>query len=409
MTLATRAAFLFPLCVVLIACSPASATPAEIFTLPPDIAIPTPPSCTTVTVEPTPGPEAPSLFPAESASDKAVGATDASVSFLTYIDYQDSRSKFFVDVANQLLEEFPDDVRFAYRPFPLVKVNDKSALAMQAVTAADAQGKFWEMHNLLFGQYENWANLPPVDFDQWLTAQASTLEMNVEQFKSDLTSEATVAQVQKYADDGLAIGIPGTPLILINGQIYGGPRDHGSLRDIISLILMGKRQFASCPPLIVQTDRQYIATLHTEKGDIIIELFADKAPITVNSFIFLARNGWYDDITFHRVVPDLFALTGDPSGTGDGNPGYYIVNEFDTSLSFNRPGIVGMTNAGPDASDGQFFITYAPTAQYDGKYTVFGQVLSGMDVLLALTPRDAQPGSDTLPGDKLLNVEIEEK
>ena len=400
---------LFLLCLLASACSPASVTPTINLTPPTNIVLPTQPSCATVNIEPTPGPESPSLFPPESATDHSVGASEAVVSFIAYIDYQDSRSKFFVDVAKQSLEEFPEEARFTFRPFPLVDVNDKSALAMQAIEAAGKQGKFWDMHNLLFAQYENWANLPAVDFEQWVTAQASTLEMSVEQFKSDLKSGETIAQVQKYAADGKSIGIPGTPLILINGQIYGGPRDHGSLRDITALILMGKRQFASCPPLTVQPNRQYIATLRTERGDIVIELFADKAPITVNSFIFLARNGWYNGITFHRVIPDLFALTGDPSGTGDGNPGYYIVNEFDPSLQFDRPGMVGMTNVGPDASDGQFFITYAPTTQYIGKYTIFGQLLTGMEVLLSLNPRDAQPGSDTPPGDTLLSVEIEEK
>ena len=149
--------------------------------------------------------------------------------------------------------------------------------------------------------------------------------------------------------------------------------------------------------------------LHTEKGDIAIQLFADKAPITVNSFMFLARQGWYDDITFHRVIPDLFAQTGDPSGTGKGNPGYYIITELDPTLNFNKPGVVAMVNSGPDTSGSQFFITYLPTAQYDGQYTIFGQVLRGMDVLQLLTPRDGQPGTETPPGDKLISITIEEK
>jgi cyclophilin family peptidyl-prolyl cis-trans isomerase len=151
-----------------------------------------------------------------------------------------------------------------------------------------------------------------------------------------------------------------------------------------------------------------MATLHTEKGDIVIQLFADKAPMTVNSFLFLARDGWYDDITFHRVIPEIFAQTGDPSGTGKGNPGYYIVTEIDPSLTFDRPGMVAMVNSGPDTSGSQFFITYAPVPEYNGKYTIFGEVLSGMDVLQKLTPRDAQPGTDTPPGDRLISVQVQE-
>ena len=360
-------------------------------------------------VDPTPGPEDPSLFPSESADDRARGAETPVVTITTYVDYQDNRSAFFVDVTNQLLAEYPNDVRVIYRPFPLIGVLDKSALAAQAAEAAREQGKFWEMNDLLFAQHETWIQLLPADFEQWLTAQASGLGLNVDQFRSDLQSERIVARVQSYVEDGNKIGIPGTPLILINGQIYSGPRDHGSFKDILALILLGKRQFTSCPPFTVDTNKQYLATLRTEKGDVVIQLFADKAPATVNSFIFLAQNGWYDNITFHRVVPNLFAQTGDPSGTGKGNPGYYVITEIDSSLKFNRPGVVAMVNSGPDTSGSQFFITYAPTTQFDGQYTIFGQVISGMDVLASLTPRDAQPGTESQPGDKLLSVTIQER
>jgi len=377
--------------------------------LPPDIIFPTEtPACTTIISEPTPGPETPSLFPPESETDHARGAENPIVTITTYSDYQDTRSKFFADVTKRLLAEHPNDVRLVNRIYPLIGVLDKAALAAQAVDAAEKQDKFWEMHDVLYAGQANWGNLSAADFEQWITAQASALEMNVDQFKSDLKSEEVIAIVQQAVKDGQKIGIPGVPLILINGQIYGGPRDFASLNDIVQLIRLGKRQFTSCPPLTAQTNTQYIATLHTEKGDILIQLFADKAPITVNSFIFLARSGWYDGITFHRVIPDLFAQTGDPSGTGKGNPGYYIITEFDSSLKFNRPGMVAMVNSGPDTSGSQFFITYAPTAQFDGQYTIFGQVLSGMEVLESLTPRDAPPGTETPEGDTLLRITIQE-
>jgi cyclophilin family peptidyl-prolyl cis-trans isomerase len=312
-------------------------------------------------------------------------------------------------VVARLLEEHPDDVRVVSRIFPLISINDKAALAAQAAQAAQEQGKFWEMHDLLYRGQENWVKLPVEDFTQWIYAQASALEMNVDQLKMDMNREDIIAEVQKAWEEGQKMGLPGTPLVLINGQIYAGPRDYSSLNDILQLILLGKRQFTSCPPVTVQRSKQYIASLHTEKGEVLIQLFADKAPVTVNSFLYLARQGWYDDITFHRVIPDLFAQAGDPSGTGKGNPGYYIITEFDPTLKFNKPGRVAMVNSGPDTSGSQFFITYAPAAQYDGQYTIFGEVLSGMEVLESLTPRDAQPGTETPPGDKLLSVTIEEK
>lgn len=338
------------------------------------------------------------------------GAQNPSVTITEYSDYQDLRSGLFAEVVDRLLEKYPNDVRVVSRIFPLMSVNDKAALAAQAAEAAAEQDKFWEMHELLYTGQEHWVNLSVEDFEQWISAQASALpQVNVDQFKSDLNRTDIIAKVRQAWEDGQKIGLPGTPLILINRQIYGGPRDYNSLKDILQLILLGKRQFTACPPLTVQQNKQYIATLHTEKGDIAIQLFADKALITVNSFMFLAREGWYNDITFHRVIPDLFAQTGDPSGTGKGNPGYYIITELDPTLRFNRPGMVAMVNSGPDTSGSQFFITYAPTAQYDGQYTIFGQVLSGMEVLQQLTPRDAQPATDTLPGDPLISITIEEK
>ncbi|MCC6297669.1 MAG: peptidylprolyl isomerase [Anaerolineales bacterium] len=403
-----RACFL--LSFLFYACSPATASSPTTVLPTPKLIFPTEaPSCTTLNVKPTPGPEAPSLFPPETANDHARGAANPSVTITTYVDYQDSRSAFFVDVTNQLLAEYPEDVRVVYRLFPLAGMLDKSTLAAQAAEAAREQGKFWEMNDLLFKQHANWVNLPPEDFGQWLSAQVVGLGLKPDQFESDLHSEGIVNRVQSYVDDGNQIGIPGTPLILVNGQIYTGPRDHGSFNDIIALILLGKRQFTSCPPFSVDASKQYLATLHTEKGDVVIELFADKAPATVNSFIFLAQNGWYDNITFHRVIPALFAQTGDPSGTGKGNPGYYVITEIDPALKFDRPGVVAIVNSGTNTSGSQFFITYAPTMQFNGQYTIFGQVLSGMDVLASLTPRDAEPGTESPPGNKLLNVEIVEK
>jgi cyclophilin family peptidyl-prolyl cis-trans isomerase len=301
---------------------------------------------------------------------------------IDYSDFQDPRSALFAAAVDELLYENPDDVQMVSRIFPLIAVNDKAALAAQAAEAAAEQGKYWDVRELLYEQHPNWVKLSVEDFENWLSAQVSALGMDVEQFQADLKREDIVAKVQKAWEDGQAMGLPGTPLILINGQIYGGPRDAGSLDSILKLIQLGERQFESCPPLTVQATSQYIATLHTEKGDIVMQLFPDKAPITVNSFLFLARNGWYEDITFHRVVPGAFAQTGDPSGTGKGNPGYYVI---------------------------KFFITYAATPDFDGQYTIFGQVISGMDILGQLTERDPQPGSIVPPGDKLLNITIDEK
>jgi len=383
--------------------------PAIDLVVPTNIIIPTQPACTTLLTESTPGPETPSIFPPITSADHVRGPEAAAVTILAYSDYQDPRSGELAKAAKQLLEENPNEIRMVTRPFPVVIANDKAAYAALAAEAAAEQDKYWQMHDLLFSQQTNWISLSGVDFYQWLASQASDMGMNVDQFQIDLKREDISAKIQKAWDDGQQMGLPGTPIVVINNDLYQGPRDYASLNDISQLIILGKRQYKTCPPLTVKANSQYIATLHTEKGDVVLELFADKAPVTVNSFIFLAQNGWYDNITFHRVIPTLFAQTGDPSGTGKGNPGYYLITEILPTLTFNSPGMVAMVNSGPDTSGGQFFITYAPATQFDGKYTIFGRVLTGMDVLQSLTPRDAQPGANTPPGDKLINIKIEEK
>ena len=393
-------------------CSSPATTTTELNSVSPTVTlIPSsiPPSCQTFTSAPTPGPDAASLFPPIIDSDHTRGPKDAIVTIMVYGDLQNETSGLFSTVVNRLQSEHPNDVRFVSRIFPLVGRNDKAVIAAQAVEAAHIQNKFWEMHDLLYAQQGNWVDLSESDFEQWVAAQASGLGMDVEQYQADLKSEAVAELVQSNYEEVLNFGPFGVPLIIINGEIYLGPQDFTSLDDIVKLIHLGKRHFADCPPMTVQRTKQYIATLHTEKGDVVIQLFADKAPYTVNSFVFLARSGWYDNVTFHRVLPELYAQTGDPSGTGKGTPGYYVDTEILPDLTFDRPGMVAMVNSGPTSSGCQFFITYAPTPEINGQYTIFGEVLSGMDVLKSLTPRNVQPGIETAPGDKLLSVTIEEK
>ena len=398
----------FPLILLVSACTAPTATATTSIVLPTAI-IPTQTTCITVATEPTPEPESPSIFPPITEADHVRGTENALITMMDYSDYQDPRSAALAEVTKRLLEENPDYIRLISRPFPIHIINDKAAYAALAAEAAAEQGKYWDMHDLLFEQQANWINLSVDDFKHWLTVQASALGLDEKQFRSDYAREDVIARVQKAWEEGTQINLPGTPILILNGELYQGPRDYTSLNDVVQLIILGKRQFTNCPPMTIDPKKQYLATLKTEKGDVVLELLPDKAPVTVNSFVFLARNGWYDNITFHRVIPNLFAQTGDPSGSGKGTPGYYVITEITPSLTFNRPGMVAIVNSGPDTSGSQFFITYAPATQYDGKYTIFGQVLTGMDVLQKLTPRNAQPGTDAPPGDKLISVTITEK
>jgi cyclophilin family peptidyl-prolyl cis-trans isomerase len=169
-------------------------------------------------------------------------------------------------------------------------------------------------------------------------------------------------------------------------------------------------QFNAVPPMNIDATKQYFADFKMAKGgDFVIQLFPDKAPITVNSFIFLARQGYFDGVTFHRVIDGFMAQGGDPTGTGMGGPGYEFEYEAN-DLKFDKPGVVAMANtgAGTPTNGSQFFITFGPTPNLDGGYTIFGQVISGMDVVNGITRRDPAQ-NPTFAGDAILSVTISEK
>jgi cyclophilin family peptidyl-prolyl cis-trans isomerase len=314
-------------------------------------------------------------------------------------------------VLARIQEMYPQDVRVIYRHFPLISIHDKAALAAQAAEAAGAQGKFWEMHDLLFERQPDWSGMSVEDFETWLTDRADELEIESERFNTDLQSEANKALAQAAWDDGVKTGMPGTPFLLVNGEIFPSnvPMSYANVSAIIALELLEKQQFSECPPMGIDPQKQYVATLKTEKGDIVIELLPEESPLAVNNFVFLARSGWFDGVTFHRVLPGFVAQSGDPSGTGFGGPGYAFVNETSPDLKYDKAGVVGMANSGKDSNGSQFFITFAPATQLDGGYTIFGQVVSGMDVATNLSPRDPSTSFDLPPGDKILSVTIEEK
>jgi cyclophilin family peptidyl-prolyl cis-trans isomerase len=144
------------------------------------------------------------------------------------------------------------------------------------------------------------------------------------------------------------------------------------------------QQYSAPPAMTLDDSKSYSATFKTNHGDIEIELFRSQAPVTVNNFVFLARDGFYNDVIFHRVIPNFMIQGGDPDGTGTGGPGYKFQDEFDTSLGFDAKGILAMANAGPSTNGSQFFITVAPTPHLNGKHTIFGKVTSGQDIADAI-------------------------
>jgi cyclophilin family peptidyl-prolyl cis-trans isomerase len=167
------------------------------------------------------------------------------------------------------------------------------------------------------------------------------------------------------------------------------------------------KQWSAPPAMQIDTKKSYTATLHTDKGDIQVKLHADKVPVTVNNFVFLARQGFYDNTIFHRVIADFMAQAGDPTGTGRGGPGYRFKDEFDPKLRHDKPGVLSMANAGPGTNGSQFFITHVATPWLDNKHSIFGQVIGGMDVLMSISPRD--PNNVNAPAVHLKSITILEE
>ncbi|MBI5932068.1 MAG: peptidylprolyl isomerase [Chloroflexi bacterium] len=165
-------------------------------------------------------------------------------------------------------------------------------------------------------------------------------------------------------------------------------------------------QWKTPPAMEIDSKKKYTAHMKTDVGTMVIELFADKTPKTVNNFVFLARQGYYDGVIFHRVIANFMAQGGDPTGTGAGGPGYKFADEFHPSLKHDKQGVLSMANAGPGTNGSQFFITHVPTPHLDNRHSVFGQVIEGLDVLMAIKPRD--PQRPEYAGVKILSVEIVE-
>jgi cyclophilin family peptidyl-prolyl cis-trans isomerase/protein-disulfide isomerase len=367
-----------------------------------------PSGCTVISPKPTPGPTLASIFPPITSKDWVRGSLDAPITILEYGDFQCPYCARLAPVLAQVLGDYSNQVRMVYRHFPLISIHDKAALSVQASEAAGRQGKFWEMHDMLFNKQSEWTQLSLDDYLSWLLVSATELGLEVDKFKQNMESQDIVQLAQQAWENNKALGIPYTPFVLVNDQIWPDrlPLDDINLRSVIDLDILEKRQYTTCPPLSIDTNRTYTATINTEKGDIHLNLFSIQAPLAVNNFIFLSKNGWYDGVTFHRVIPGYIAQAGDPSGTGYGTPGYAFINEIAPGLRFDKAGILAMANVGADTNGSQFFITMEPAPQLDGKYTIFGQVTSGMEVVNNLTARDPAQSPNLPPGDKILTIEI---
>jgi cyclophilin family peptidyl-prolyl cis-trans isomerase len=312
-----------------------------------------------------------------------------------------------------LEDTYGEDLQAVYRHFAL-SFHDKATITGEAAEAAGAQGKFWEMHDLLYERQQDWGALAGDAVEDRLVEYAEELGLDAERFARELRDHVYLDKVNADTASAQQAGLPGTPSYIINGVLY--PTNELGLHPVpisafIGLLGLQDRMYTAPPPQVIDPDKDYVATIRTERGDIKIELYDDQVPVNVNSFVFLAQDGWYDGVTFHRVIPGFVAQAGDPTDTGMGYPGYRCDDEIDASLIYDGAGVVGMASGGPGTSSvgSQFFITYDALPQLDGSYTIIGRVIEGMDVVEGITPRDASQDPIAPPGDVIETILIEEQ
>tara|TARA_Y100001970_G_scaffold290066_1_gene422442 strand:+ start:677 stop:1354 length:678 start_codon:yes stop_codon:yes gene_type:complete len=157
---------------------------------------------------------------------------------------------------------------------------------------------------------------------------------------------------------------------------------------------MSQQQWSKPPEMTINLQKQYTAVIETELGNITLRLFSSESPVTVNNFVFLAKQGYYDGVTFHRVIHNFMVQGGDPTGSGSGGPGYMFEDEVNNGLTFDKPGLLAMANAGPNTNGSQFFITHVPTPHLNNNHTIFGEVIEGMETVFAIPERNPQNSQD---------------
>jgi cyclophilin family peptidyl-prolyl cis-trans isomerase/protein-disulfide isomerase len=337
------------------------------------------------------------------------------VTIIVYNDFSCDGCLTIAQTLAKTLELYPDDVRLIFRYFPILGGNDNGVIAAKAAEAAGKQGKFWLMHDLLYTTRDQWRELDPQGLGEFIYEKVKELELSDEQFDLDLNSQEVTELIAQHYDEALNFASTG-PVVLVEGTLT--PPYITTVEDFLiwmetMMIPYGRHvkenQFTECPPMTINEKDSYTATLHTEKGDVVLALYPDVAPVTVNNFIFLAENDYYDNTPFYAVIEGFVAQAGDPSGTGWGTPGFFYDLEVSPELNFERPYMLAMGNSGPGASNSQFFITFSPMTHLNGQHTIFGEVLDGVDVLKALSFRDPEKNALAPMGDLLLDVTIEQQ
>jgi cyclophilin family peptidyl-prolyl cis-trans isomerase/protein-disulfide isomerase len=350
-------------------------------------------------------------YPPVSPQDWVEGPETAAVTFTFYGDFLCPYSTDLDAVLAQLVEEFPQDLRVVFRQLPI----QDSYLPAFAIEAAGLQSPAAvnPLRHYLFAHQADWITLTGEQFLTWLRPEILELGLDEAQFEADILSEPVKQNILADLQNAETLQIPGTPFVLINQKPYPGLQDMESLRSIINryqaLSNVSEKTYTACPTMTIDTSKDLRARIITTQGIFLVDLYEDQVPFTVNNFVFLARQGWYKDNPFYRVIPGRMLQTGDPTGTGSGNAGYVFGNEIRPDLQFDQPGLLAMANSGtadPISNSSQFFITYDAIPSYSGGYTIFGKVIEGLDLIHQFPAADPMSGEYAPPQDRILSIEI---
>lgn len=349
--------------------------------------------------------------------DHVRGEADALVTMLVYNDFDCADCAALSNAMTSLVDAH-DDVRFVYRHYVFEGNGLLAAIAAEAAADLGGEEAFWEMHDLIMVGRPEWTGLTTEAFTAWLGEKAGTIGLDEDAFIGALGNSAYRDLVDDQSLEAKTAGVSKAPVIAVNELPVSSPPTTVTALNILREAFVPQRMYSEAPPMVIDPSKQYRAWIETSQGTIVIDLFADIAPQTVNNFTYLACNGYYNGVMWHRVIEDFVAQTGDPSGSGLGGPGYTIPDEFDTQayieagMSFNRAGLVAMAKASaPDTARSQFFITLAATPHLDSGFTIFGEVAEGLEVLdelLRYEARGLTPPGEGIEPDTVISITVRE-
>lgn len=337
------------------------------------------------------------------ADERILGNPEAAVTLIEYADFQCPACAAFHRGFKPVFATVSDTVRLVFRHFPLTAIHDKAQLAAHAAEAAALQGKFWEMHDVLFEKQSEWSAQPLSAFTATLKSYAQSIGLDVARFERDLASAEVAARVQRDLRSGELAGVGGTPTVYLDGQFV--PPDAFTQTDSAQQLRSYAQQWAAqrgsmakrtfdAPAQVTRAERRYQLTLETTKGNVVLALDPTLAPVNVNSVVFLAQQGYFDGAPVALNDVSLGAvLMGNP--TAQGNPGYTCDAELPRLGLMNQPGVVALFGDGR-TSNAQFILTYSPTQRLDGRFTVIGRVEQGLEVLRALRSNEGSGEPDRI-------------